>query len=66
MSSKNNQTTIQGVNLLLGLAIGQIFVFFILSPEGWQAVDKALFGLALGVGTSGLLSGLAYIFLRKK
>ena len=66
MSNKNKQTIIQAVSILLGLTFGQIFVFFILSPEGWQTVDKALFGLALGVGTSGLLSGLACIFQKKK
>lgn len=65
---KNNNQLIaqQVISVIIGLSLGQIFVFFILSPEGWQTIDKALFGLALGVGASGLLSWLAYLILRKK
>lgn len=49
---KNAPAKIIGV--LAGLALGQGIIFSIINPNGWQPVDKGLFGLAIGVGLAGL------------
>lgn len=66
MSNNKKTEVAKLVSILFGLALGQLIIFLLINPEGWQPIDKALFGLAIGVGLAGLFRYILVLSTKKK
>jgi len=65
MNNDNKTAAKKFLSVLVGLAIGQAIIFLAVNPEGWQPVDKAMFGIAIGVGISGLFVAVIGLVSKK-
>ena len=66
MKYNDDKSAVKLVGILAGLALGQGIIFLIVNPDGWQIIDKALFGLGIGVGFAGLFYAVLDLSTKQK